>query len=185
VEVQASLFENANMNARSSAEFWYGEIWKSVNKCVLCDMREKYVLMELDDVVLTTNIYPYINGALMIVPKRHVTHLKDLTPKEWETVRVLEYVAKKFLRLVFGYKCVWMIYREGGSLGEESQKTVEHLHIHLIPYINGLVNINYQKITYPPRVLAKDFKDNKKFFEDLIKRFQKKYTSSEKRKVKS
>jgi len=69
-----------------------------------------------------------------------------------------------------------VIYREGGSLGEESQKTIEHLHIHLVPYTDGLVKINYQKITYPPSVLAKNFKENKKFFKDLIKRFNKKYS---------
>jgi len=102
VEIQVSLFENVNMNARSDADFSYGDIWKSVNKCVLCDMKAKYMLMEIDGVVLTTNIYPYINGALMIVPRRHVTHLKDLTSKEWETVRLLEYIGKKFIRLVFG-----------------------------------------------------------------------------------
>lgn len=171
---QLTISDLIHMNARSSQEFFYGDIWKSVGKCVFCDLKEKYIIKEVNGLVLTTNIYPYIDGNLMIVPKRHVAHLKMLTEEEWEGVRMLQYVAKKLLRKFFGYKGLWLLYREGSSY-ENSQKTVGHLHIHLMPYKEGLVEWNYQKIKYPPRLVAKAFRENDKAMEILISRYRKKY----------
>lgn len=159
------------MEARSGAAFWYGEIWKSVNKCVFCDLRKRYVITELDGMVLTVNIYPYVDGNLMIVPKRHITYLKELTAKEWEAVRALQYVAKKMLKAIFGYENLWVLYREG-TLGTKSQKTVDHLHIHLMPYVDGLVEWHYKKVKIPPFEVAGIFRDNKDAIEALLKRFK-------------
>lgn len=168
--------DKIQMTARSSKEFKYGEIWKSVNKCVFCDLNEKYTLDEINNVVLTTNVYPYIDGSLMIIPKRHILSLKEMNKNEWETVRMLYYIGKKFLRLAFGYKSVFIIYREGGSLGDESQKTVEHLHIHLVPYIKGLIDFNYQEAKYPPRIVAQLYKKNLNEMNKLKERYLQKYS---------
>jgi diadenosine tetraphosphate (Ap4A) HIT family hydrolase len=168
---QYKLGDLMQLKARNGADYWYGGIWKTVNKCVFCDLRKRYIIKELNGMVLTVNIYPYIDGSLMIVPKRHLTHIKDLSTEEWEAVRILEYVAKKMLKAIFGYESLWLVYREGGSSYETSQKTVEHMHIHLMPYREGLVNWNFQKIKVPPFETAAIFRDNKKVVDDLIKRF--------------
>ncbi len=165
------------LTARHSAEFWYKDIWKSVDKCVFCDLKEKYIIKEVNGIVLTTNIYPYVDGHLMIVPRRHITHIKEFTAEEWETVRMLHYVAKKMLRKLFDVRGLWMLYREGDSF-ETSEKTVEHLHVQLIPYVEGLVEWNYQKVYYPPRIVAKAFKDNENVIEKFMERFEGKYGES-------
>ena len=36
-------------NARTSD--WYDDIWKTVGKCVFCDLREKYILFEENGMV--------------------------------------------------------------------------------------------------------------------------------------
>lgn len=172
---QYKLNDLLSMEARSGAAFWYGEIWKTVNKCVFCDLRKRYVIMELDGMALTVNIYPYVDGNLMIVPKRHITYLKDLTPKEWEAVRALQYIAKKMLKAVFGYENLWLLYREGASLGAKSQKTVDHLHVHLMPFVEGLVEWHYQKVKVPPFEVASVFRDNKKVMEALLERYKLKH----------
>jgi diadenosine tetraphosphate (Ap4A) HIT family hydrolase len=170
---QYKLTDLIQLKARSGAEYWYADIWKTVNKCVFCDLRNRYIIKEYNGLYLTVNIYPYIDGSLMIVPKRHITHIKDMTTLEWEAVRVLEYVAKKMLKAIFGYDSLWLIYREG-TIGEKSQKTVEHMHIHLLPYQDGLVTWNYKKIKIPPFETAAIFRDNKKVIDDLVLRYQEK-----------
>jgi diadenosine tetraphosphate (Ap4A) HIT family hydrolase len=171
---QLSISDMIHMNARSSQEFFYGDIWKNVGKCVFCDLKDKYTIKEVNGLVLTTNIYPYIDGNLMIVPKEHIGHIKELSEEQWEGVRILQYVAKKMLRKIFGYKGLWLLYREGSGY-ESSQKTVGHLHIHLIPYVEDLVQWNYQKIKYHPRLVAKAFRENDEAMDKLIERYKLKY----------
>ncbi len=173
-KIKITKEDKVQMEARSAKD-WYDDIWKNVGKCVFCDLKEKYVLDRKDGMVLTTNIYPYIDGNLMIVPERHVLSLKELNDKEWEAVKMFHYVAKKFLRITFGYKTLFMLYREGAWLGETSQKTVHHLHIHLLPYLSGLVNFDYQEIKYPPRVVAEIYKKNIDELNKIKKRYEKKY----------
>ncbi|MBD3329772.1 HIT domain-containing protein [Candidatus Dojkabacteria bacterium] len=172
---QYTFSDLLQVKARSGgAKYWYGKIWKSVGKCVFCDLKKRYTIMELDGMVLTVNIYPYIDGNLIIVPKRHITHIKELTEKEWAVVKKLHYVAKKMLRKIFGYKGLWMIYREGSSY-ETSQKTVEHMHIHLMPYAENLVTWNYQPLKLPPFETAAIFRENKKAVDTLLRRYEEKY----------
>jgi diadenosine tetraphosphate (Ap4A) HIT family hydrolase len=170
---QYKLGDLMQLKARSGAEFWYGEIWKTVGKCVFCDLRKRYIIKELDGMVLTVNIFPYVDGSLMIVPKEHITHIKDLTSAQWEAVRVLEYVAGKMIKAIFKNENLWVLYREGGT-GDKSQKTVEHMHIHLLPYQEGLVNWNYKQIKIPPFETAAIFRDNIKVIDSLIERFKNK-----------
>ncbi|GAB4163261.1 MAG: hypothetical protein Fur003_6000 [Candidatus Dojkabacteria bacterium] len=163
-------------DARSGASFWYGEEWKRVNKCVFCDLNRRYVITELNGIVLTANVYPYIDGHLMLIPREHRVYLKELTANEWEAVRTLQYIAKKMLKELYGYKSMWVLYREGG-LGDESQKTVEHLHIHLLPYQEGLVEWNYNELKTSPFDTACDFRAKRKEMAVYYKRYMKKYVT--------
>jgi ATP adenylyltransferase len=174
-EEQFTFSDIIQKNARSGAEYRYSGIWKTVGKCVFCDLKKRYVIMEMNGMVLTTNLYPYIDGHLMIIPKRHITHLKQLTEKEWETVRLLNYLSKKILKKLIGVNSLWMLYREGG-LGKASQKTVEHLHIHLIPYKDGLVEWKYDTIHYSPVEITHAFKKSQPLIDQLIKRYSLKYS---------
>lgn len=176
VNDQLKLSDELQKSARG-ANYWYGGIWKTVEKCVFCDLNERYTIHETDGVVLTTNIYPYITGHLLIVPKRHITHLKQLKDKEWEAVRVLTYLSKKMLKKLFGVKAIWNLYREG-SLGKKSQKTVDHLHIHIIPYKEGLVQWNYQDIKCSPFEVASLFRDNEELTKKYVERYKRKYQNN-------
>jgi len=152
---------------------WYDEIWKNVGKCVFCDLREKYIVFEKNGVVLTANLYPYTDGHLLIVPRRHVEYLKQLTPQEWETIRAIVYVAKKILRKYLGVKNVWFLYREG-PLGQ-AQKTVGHLHIHVVPYKDGLMSVNYQPIHIDPKELKGKLKERLDYPDKLFDKFLGRY----------
>lgn len=152
---------------------WYDGIWQTVGKCVFCDLKKRYVIFEKNGIVLTANLYPYINAHLLIVPRRHIEYMKEMTLEEWEALRGVMYVAKKILRKVFNIKSVWFLYREG-AMGE-GQKTVGHLHVQVIPYKEGLVKWNYQPISWAPGEVGDKLKDEDKFMEKKFKKYLIKY----------
>jgi len=141
----------SQVNAREKG--FYQQVLAEVakeGKCVFCDLKDKYIIAEQDDVVLTVALFPYINGHLLIIPRRHCQSLKELNLKEWRAVRRLARLGLKLLKERLGIENVWFLEREGEAAG----KTVSHLHFHLMPFIPELVNWRYQRITLAPKELA-------------------------------
>jgi len=132
-------------DARVTGE--YDAIWQSVGKCVFCDLRDKYVIYEENGVVMTIALFAYTDGHMMVIPRRHVKSVKELTPSEWETMRKLFYLAKKMIREVHGIKGMQIIQKDGA----EAQSTVEHLHFHCIPFDDpNLSTWNYHQLENTP-----------------------------------
>jgi hypothetical protein len=73
----------------------YDTIWQNVGYCAFCKLNNDYIYLEENNVVLTVALYAYIDGHSMIIPRRHVRSVKELTPLEWETMRQFMYIAKK------------------------------------------------------------------------------------------
>lgn len=153
---------------------YYGKIWTTVGKCVFCDLRDKYVVMEENGMVMTVALFAYIDGNVMIMPRRHVKSVKELTSDEWETARKMMYVAKKMIRKIYGIKGIQYIIRDGGI---EAQSTVsDHLHVHVMPFdAPDLSTWNYRKLKYTPLENAELFKRQQKKIKELSKRFEEKY----------
>lgn len=155
---------------------YYGDIWQNVGKCVFCDLRDKYVFHEENGIVMTVALFAYIDGNFMIVPRRHVRSVKELTAEEWETVRKFMYIAKKIIRKVHGLKGLQYILRDGGI---EAQSTVsDHLHIHCIPFDAPDLSVwNYRKLKYTPLENAELYKGQSKKIKELGQKFKQKYRS--------
>lgn len=153
---------------------YYGDIWTSVGKCVFCDLKDKYVFYEENGMVLTVALFAYIDGNAMIIPRRHVKSVKELTDSEWQTARKMMYVAKKLIRKVHGLKGLQYLIRDGGI---EAQSTVsDHLHIHCIPFdAPDLSTWNYRKLKYTPLENAALYKKQTKKIQELAKKFEEKY----------
>lgn len=151
---------------------YYGKIWTSVGKCVFCDMRDKYIVTEENGIVMTVVLYAYIDGHLMIIPRRHVRSVKELTRDEWETMRKFMYIAKKIIRSVHGIKGMQIIQKDGIN----AQSTVEHLHFQCMPFDTPDLSVwNYRKLKYTPLENAKLYKQQGKKIADLSKKFEQKY----------
>lgn len=144
--------KNNQANARRDGE--YENIASNVNKCVFCDLRKKYVVAEKSGVVLTVNLFPYNNGHLLVIPKRHIEDYRQVSDKEVIAYHNLAKDALKFLRSKLKVDGVWLLLRDGMNSG----KTVRHLHWQVIPYFEGLIEWNYQEIDLLPIDLAKMFK---------------------------
>ena len=140
------------LNARLRGQ--YEDIAKNVEKCVFCDLRDKYILHEENGLVLTVNIFPYIDGQLLITPRRHVERFNELTEQEMITNLSLSKKAIEVLRREINVKGIWIILRDG-EIGPISGKTVKHLHWNIMPYDTKLNTWHYQKITIAPINLAK------------------------------
>jgi diadenosine tetraphosphate (Ap4A) HIT family hydrolase len=153
---------------------YYGEIWQNVGKCVFCDLHDKYIVMEENGMVLTVALYAYIDGNVMIVPRRHVRSVKELSPNEWDTARKLMYIAKKMIRTIYGIKGIQYVLRDGGIV---AQSTVpDHLHIHVIPFdAPDLSTWNYRKLRFTPLENAGLFRAQGKKITALGKRYEEKY----------
>ncbi len=156
-------------DARRTGE--YDDIWQSVGKCVFCDLRDKYIFHEENGIVMTVSLYAYIDGQFMIIPRRHIRSVKELTELEWETVRKFMYIAKKIIREVHAIKGTQFLIRDGGI---QAQSTVDqHLHIQCIPFDAPDLSVwNYRQLKHTPLENA----DLYKKLEPKIIKHSKKFT---------
>lgn len=161
-------YRDARINDR------YDEIWQNVGKCVFCDLNPRYIVFEENGIVMTIALFAYVDGHMMVIPRRHVHSVKDLTANEWETMRKMFYLAKKMIREVHGVKGMQIVQKDG----VEAQSTVEHLHFHCIPFNDpNLSTWNCQQLTYTPAENAALYQKNQQKFAKLSKRFEKKHVS--------
>lgn len=126
----------------------YDNIWQNVGKCVFCDLRDKYIIFEENDVVMTISLYAYIDGHCMILPRRHIKSPKDLTQVEWETIRKFAYIAKRIIKSKYNVKGMQFIQKDGAAAASTVD---EHLHFHCVPFdAPDLYQWNYRKLKYTP-----------------------------------
>jgi diadenosine tetraphosphate (Ap4A) HIT family hydrolase len=163
-----SYSETAQKNARKS--HWYSDIASTVTKCPFCDLKEKYIIAEEGDVVLTMNLFPYIDGHLMVIPRRHFEKIKDYTDKEWSDTHKLISLGLDIIRKGTGVVDVNVLYREGT---QKSGSSLKHLHIHLLPITPDFMNYEnfgftykFQDIELAPAEMAKELR---KICQDLQK----------------
>lgn len=169
-QAKQELYRDARINGT------YDTIWQNVGKCVFCDLRDKYIFYEENGIVMTVALYAYIDGNFMIIPRRHIRSVKELTPEEWKTVRKFMYLAKKLVREVHGIKGIQYIIRDGGIV---AQSTVsDHLHLHIIPFdAPDLVTWNYRTLKYTPLENAKLYREGATILPKLAKKFSAKYAA--------
>jgi diadenosine tetraphosphate (Ap4A) HIT family hydrolase len=153
---------------------YHGKIWTTVGKCVFCDLREKYIVHEENGVVLTVALFAYIDGNIMIIPRRHIKSVKELTDSEWQTVRKFMYIAKKIIRKTYGHKDIQYVIRDGGLAVNSTVQ--DHLHVHCIPSdAPDLTVWNYRHLKYTPLENAELLRTQQQTIATLSERFESKY----------
>lgn len=165
--------EEAYKTARTSGA--YDKIWRTVGRCVFCDHDETqkhHEVYDEDGVYMTVPAYAYTDGHLLVIPRRHVRSVKELTPGEWEVVRKMFYLAKKMIREVYGVKGMQIVQKDGAT----AQSTVEHLHFHCIPFDDpSLSQWNYHELEHTPYENAQKYLAKADKMAKLAKRFGEKY----------
>ncbi|HLG56496.1 MAG TPA: HIT domain-containing protein [Vicinamibacterales bacterium] len=97
------------------------------------------------------NRYPYNNGHLMVVPRRHVATLIDLTPDELHEIALLTQRSEAVLREAYDPGGI----NVGLNLGKPAGGGIHfHLHVHLVPRWVG--DANFMSIVGETRVLVEE-----------------------------
>jgi len=97
------------------------------------------------------NLFPYNNGHLMVVPRRHVATLGDTSPEERAEIMELTRIAEAALGEAYGPHGMNM----GINLGKPAGAGVlDHLHMHVVPRWNG--DTNFMTVVGQTRVLPEE-----------------------------
>ena len=125
--------------------------------CVFCFTAEDaanqqtLVVHEGRTAFVILNLYPYNNGHLMVVPRRHIASLSALTAEELQDVAALTQLSERALNEAYSPNGL----NVGINLGKPAGAGVEeHLHVHLVPRWNG--DTNFMTVVGTMRVLPED-----------------------------
>ncbi len=142
--------------------------------CFLCKkLKEKknkknLILYQGGYAFVVMNKYPYTNGHLMVVPKRHCLHLEQLEEEELKELFALMKTSTQVLKANLhpdGFNIGMNIGKVGGA-GED------HLHLHIVPRWAGDTNfmpvIGETKII--PEYLENTYQKLHSTFMDLLQK---------------
>ncbi len=115
---------------------------------------ESYVVWRGDTCFALLNAYPYTSGHLMVLPKRAVRNLEDLTPEEH--VELFAAVRDAVVAIKAEYRPHGV--NVGINLGEGAGAGVpDHLHVHVLPRWSG--DTNFMTSIAEARVLPESLPD--------------------------
>jgi ATP adenylyltransferase len=129
---------------------------KSDDECIFChalagELPDPLIVFVGRTAYVIANRYPYNNGHVMVVPRRHVASLVELTIDELHEVALLTQRSEAVLREA---------YTPGGiniglNLGKPSGGGIHyHLHVHLVPRWVG--DANFMSVIGDTRVIAEE-----------------------------
>ena len=116
---------------------------KPATGCVLCSLQkqkdgvENLILRRNKSAYLIMNRFPYTNGHLMVVPRRHTSDYPGLSAAEMRDIGVLLQQGVRAVQDAFhAHGC-----NVGMNLGRVAGAGIdEHLHFHIVPRWNGDTN---------------------------------------------
>jgi histidine triad (HIT) family protein len=103
------------------------------NKCIFCDivkgLTDTEILYETDELVVFKDINPHAPVHLLVVPKKHIRSINDLSPTDDALISALivagQHMAQESGVAQSGYKLLFNVERGGGQM-------IFHLHLHLL-----------------------------------------------------
>ena len=146
----------------------------SADGCIFCDDRgdvapqsshDDLVLFIGRDCYVILNLYPYNNGHLMVVPKRHVATLAATTAEERAELMRLTRHAEMALSDAYNPQGINI----GVNLGRPAGAgIVDHLHVHVVPRWTG--DTNFMSVVGNVRVLPEDLSESAKRLRPIFER---------------
>ena len=129
--------------------------------CVFCNIKKrdsKLLLLDTKHSFIQANKIPYGGGHLLVIPKRHINTITDLTSEERKDIFNLLDLATYVLDLYFKPEG----YNIGCSVGQVAGESIHHLHFHVLPRFLGDVGwnrlCNFNVISLSPEELIKNLK---------------------------
>lgn len=137
---------------------------QSGGECIFCQAVEKdisdfnnLVVHKSENTFVMMNLYPYNNGHLMIVPKRHVGTLEQITIEESHELMDQILLAEKVLKEIYKPQG----FNIGANLGRAGGAGIEdHIHFHIVPRWSG--DTNFMPVIGEVKVISQDLAESKK-----------------------
>jgi ATP adenylyltransferase len=147
------------------------------NRCVFCDVsapgagtgsdpsRDELVLVHGRDCFVILNLYPYNNGHLMVVPRRHIGSLASATADELG--ELMQFTRDAEVALTEAYKPQGI--NVGINLGRPAGAGIaDHVHVHLVPRWTG--DTNFMSVVANTRVLPEDMGETARRLRPIFER---------------
>jgi ATP adenylyltransferase len=117
--------------------------------CVAADSEQSALVLHRGGTAFVIlNLYPYNNGHVMVVPRRHIASLVDASPAELSELITLTRLSEVVLREAYAPHGL----NVGINLGKAAGAGVaDHMHIHVVPRWNG--DTNFMTVVGEMRVL--------------------------------
>jgi len=132
---------------RTDYQKWFN-LYKQA--CLLCQPKKQIILAEYDHWLLILNKAPYRRYHTMLMPKKHIKYFQDLNVEQLVDYQkslkdTLDRFEKADIRLENGEKpprFLVMIHAayESWEAADGTNTRPEHLHVHVMPYITGLLD---------------------------------------------
>lgn len=133
------------------------------SKCIFCQMLDLDI-NDLDNLVVdkgeftitVLNLYPYNNGHLMIIPKRHTNDFSGLSKDELtESFEKLQKAEKALAKVLNPHG-----YNIGANIGRIAGAGIEeHIHFHIVPRWSG--DSNFMPVIGEVKVISQDLAETK------------------------
>lgn len=133
------------------------------SKCIFCEMMD-FDVIDLNNLVIdkgeftitVLNLYPYNNGHLMIIPKRHTNDFSGLSNEELKESFIKLQEAERALTKVLNPHG----FNIGANIGRVAGAGIEeHIHFHIVPRWNG--DSNFMPVIGEVKVISQDLKETK------------------------
>lgn len=123
--------------------------------CIFCGLRDSkqdsknYVLKRTPFSYAVLNLYPYNNGHVLIVPKRHVNVISKMTDAEkLDWLKLSEEIRQGLQKAVKPHG-----FNVGINLGRIAGAGIPgHLHLHIVPRWKG--DVNFMPVFSDTRVIS-------------------------------
>ena len=128
-------------------------LFEGIDQSQLPD-QETFVIEKRTLTMVLLNVYPYTSGHLLIVPRRPVKTLTELSSEEHESLWKMVTDATTTLQEVFSPEGINVGLNQGEAAGAG---VPDHLHVHVVPRWRG--DTNFTTVTANTRVIPEALTD--------------------------
>ena len=107
----------------------YKELLNSLSMCPFCEFKDR-VIAENTSAILTYAIAPYHPDHLLVIPRKHIEHITEISPVTMSDINEMQNTAIKILKKL-GHTNICLLVKEG----DVTEKSISHTHYHVIPDI--------------------------------------------------
>jgi ATP adenylyltransferase len=104
----------------------------AIGNCIFCDLQRE-IVAETQYSLAFLDSFPVSKGHALVVPRRHVTTIWEMTNEEYADAFMLVRQVKEVLTERFTPDA----FNVGINCGEVAGQSVWHAHIHVIPRYKG------------------------------------------------